>query len=67
MNTEVQKQNKPGGHLHVDLTRAQARIGHAMMLVEDADELRRLSNAYELIEQSIRSVFGDVPRPKVGQ
>lgn len=61
------RQNKPGGVLHVDLTRAEARIAHAMMLVEGSDELRQLSEIHTLIEKAIASFFGDAPRPKVQQ
>lgn len=59
-------QNKPGGVLHVDLTRAEARISHAMMLVEDSEELRRLSDVHEKIGECISRLFGSAPRPKVG-
>ncbi len=59
-------QNKPGGLLHIDLTRAESRISHAMMLVEDEDELRKLSEIHGLIEKAIERFFGDAPRPKVG-
>lgn len=60
------KQNKPGGVLHVDLTRAESRIAHAMMLVEDPDELRRLSEVHAAISKAIERLFGDAPRPKTG-
>lgn len=59
------KINTPGGLLHVDLTRARARISHAMMLVEDADELRKLSEIYESIDKAIKLFFGDAPDPKI--
>ena len=64
MNT-TERQNKPGGVLHVDLTRAESRIGHAMMLVEDPEELRQLSQVYQQIGECIKRLFGDSPRPKV--
>lgn len=66
MSKSNDRQNKPGGHLHIDLTRAQARISHAMMLVEDKEELRELAEIEQLIDKAIVRFFGDAPRPKVG-
>jgi len=59
-------QNKAGGVLHTDLTRAESRIAHAMMLVTDPDELRALNSAFIQIQGVIARMFGDAPRPKVG-
>lgn len=61
------RQNKPGGVLHIDLTRAESRLSHAMMLVEDPAELRMLTQACELVSKAIEKMFGDAPRPRVGQ
>ena len=60
------RQNKPGGLLHIDLTRAQAHISRAMMLVEDKEELRELAEIEQLIDKAIVRFFGDSPRPTVG-
>lgn len=62
---ENKRQNKPGGVLHVDLTRAESRIAHAMLLVEDPEELRQLSEVHAAIGKSIERFFGNAPRPKV--
>lgn len=67
MSSEDARLNKPGGHLHIDLTRAHARVSHAMMLVEDEKELRELAEIEQLIEKAIVRFFGDAPRPKVGR
>lgn len=58
---ESTRQNLPGGLLHVDLTRAESRICHAMMLVEDKDELRELSEIQALLEKAIVRFFGVAP------
>jgi hypothetical protein len=65
MKTTTTRMNKPGGVLHVDLTRAHARIAHAMMLVEDTAELRELAAVYDQIDASIKRLFGNAERPRV--
>lgn len=52
--------------MHTDLTRAEARIAHAMMLVTDPAELRAINTAFIQIQGVIARLFGNAPRPKAG-